>query len=124
MIFSNSDEIMTELFLTERQTEFYPRENRPCKRYNPGKDRNSIKQDSSDLIKCGKKIFWEKLKAKINCSITGIEQLYDHPNAMKECHSLDEAEATLGIIVETYSIANKKMWDSMCPVPCIQVSYF
>jgi hypothetical protein len=115
---------MTELYLTEKQTEFYPRENRPCKRYNPGKDRLSIKKDSLDSIKCRRSILWEHLKEKINCSIVGIEEFFDHPNEMSLCQSIDEAESTFSIIAMLFSQANRTMWDDVCPLPCIQVVSF
>ena len=115
---------MTELYITEKQTVFYPKENRPCKRYNPEKDRDSIKKDSMDFMKCRKEQFWENLKSKINCSIVGIEPFFDRPNEMKECQSIDEAEITFEVIRTLISLANRTIGDSLCPLPCIQVTKY
>ena len=116
--------ITTDIYLTEKQTEFYPSEIRPCKRYNPGDDRNSIKQDSRDFIKCSKELIWNLLKTQIYCSIIGLEPFFDHPNEMKECQSKEEAEATFTTASNIFLDfeTNRKLWDSLCPLPCIQVT--
>ena len=117
---------MTEIYLTEKQTEFYPRKNRLCKRYNPGYDRNSVKQDSKDFIKCSKENLWNMLKTQINCSIIGLEPFFDHPNEMRQCQSKDEAESTYWASFEIFLSfkSNRTLWDSLCPLPCFQVNAF
>ena len=112
---------MTRLQLTEQQTEFYPKENRPCKRYNPGNDRDSIKKDSMDFIKCRKENIWENLRAKINCSVIGLEPFFACPDEMRVCQSIDDAELTLVNFRNLISLSNSAMWDTVCPLPCIQV---
>ena len=103
------------------QTELYSNENRPCKRYNEGNSRNSIVQDSTDFMKCGRKEIWKLLKSLINCSIVGIEQFFDHPNEMSQCQTQDDAKNTLDIYRELFYYSYKMFWIQTCMLPCIQV---
>ena len=123
MFFSNSDGIITEIYLTEKQTDFFPRKNRFCKRYNPGEDRNSVKQDSKDFINCSKEKLWTILKTQINCSIIGLEPFLDHPKEIRQCKSKEEAALTYWASFDTFlSVkSNRTLWDSLCPLPCFQV---
>ena len=123
MFFSKSDGIATEIYLTEKQTEFYSRENRPCKRYNPGEDRISIKKDSIDFIKCSKENIWKTLKIKINCSIIGLEPFFDHPNEMRECQSIDEAWSTFSAATNIFTNFQSAR-DGACTLPCVQVTLY
>ena len=104
------------------QTELYPNENRPCKRYNEGKDRNSILQDSSDFMKCGRKEIGKLLNYKTNCSIVGLEQFFDNPNEMSQCKTENEAKITFANYIMIFYDSYRMFWINTCNLPCIQVT--
>ncbi len=113
---------MSELSITERQTEYYSHENRPCKRYNDGNDRNSIIQDSSNFMECSKREIWKLIKSQINCSIVGLEQFFDYPNEMTQCQNEYDALKTLEIYKNLFYLNYNKFWNQKCILPCIQVA--
>ena len=110
------------MYITEKQTVLYPKENSPCKRYNPGKDRNSIRKDSIDFMKCRREQFLEKIKSEMNCSIIGLEPFFNYPNEIKACQSIDEAESTFDSFRTLIFEPNRTVGNSVCPLPCIQVT--
>ncbi len=119
---SNSDLIFSELAISERQTEYFSHENRPCKRYNDGNDRNSILKDSKDFMECSRREMWKLMKPKINCSIVGLELFFDHPNEMSQCQTESDAKITLEIYHVLFYEDYKKFWIKTCLLPCIQVN--
>jgi hypothetical protein len=119
---SNSDTILSELSITERQTEYYSHENRPCKRYNDGNDRNSIIQDSSNFMECSRREMWKLIKSQINCSIVGLEQFFDYPNEITQCQNEDDALKTLEIYKDLFYLNYNKFWNQKCILTCIQVA--
>ena len=121
--FSISDSIVSELSITERQTEFYSNENRPCKKYNQGTNRNSILQGSSNFMKCSRKEIWKLLKPKINCSVVGLELFFDCPNEMDQCKTRDEAKMTLDSYKKLFYYSYSMFWIKTCKLPCSQVIY-
>jgi hypothetical protein len=112
---------LSELSITEIQTEYYSHENRLCKRYNDGKERNSIIQDSLDFMECSRREMWKLMKPKINCSIVGLEQFFDRPNEMSQCQSKEDAWNTFGIYFALFYESIRMFWINSCTVPCIQV---
>jgi hypothetical protein len=114
---------MSELFITERQYEYYSQENRPCKRYNDGNDRSAILQDSLDFMECSRRELWKMMKPQINCSIVGLEQFFDYPNEMSQCQTANDAKITLGIFQNLIYDSYKMFWIKVCSLPCIQVDH-
>jgi hypothetical protein len=113
--------MMSELSITESQSEFYSNENRPCKRYKDGNDRNSIIHDSSDFMECSRKEMWKLMKSQINCSIVGLELFFDRPNEMDQCQTEEDALITLGIFQILFYDSYRMFWIETCTLPCIQV---
>ena len=121
--FSNSDSIMSELSITERQTVYYSQENRPCRRYNNGNDRNSIMQDSLDFMECSRRELWKMMKPQINCSIVGLEQFFDLPNEISQCQTAEDAKITLEVYQYLVYDSYRIFWIKKCILPCIQVDH-
>ena len=113
---------MSELSITERQTELYSNDNRPCKRYNKGSGRNSVIQDSFDFMECSRREIWKLLKPQINCSIVGLEPFFDHFNELSQCQTEVDAKITLDIFNKQLYKSQKLFWINVCTLPCIQVS--
>jgi hypothetical protein len=112
---------LSELVISERQTEYYSRENCPCKRYNDGNGRNSILQDSSDFIECSKREMWKLLKSQINCSFVGLEIFFDRPDEVRQCQTVEDALITLSAYKDLFYSSYNKFWMEQCTLPCIQV---
>ena len=113
---------MSEIFINEKQTEYYSHENRPCKRYNDGNERNTILKDSKDFMECSRREMWKLMKSKINCRIVGLEQFFDFPNEMSQCQTESDAKITLEIYHVLFYEDYKKFWIKTCLLPCIQVN--
>jgi hypothetical protein len=112
---------LSELAIRERQTEYYSHENRPCKRYNEGNDRNLILQDSADFMECSKGEMWKLLKSQINCTFVGLEIFFDRPNEISQCQTKEDALITLSIYKDLFYSSYNKFWNEKCILPCIQV---